>query len=82
MSKLVYVGPTITGVSIRNAVYEELPEALEKAMQIRPYLGGLCIPIPKLPGAMEQLDRKQGSIYTLYQKALADSAAIQKEVIE
>lgn len=82
MSKLVYIGPTISGVAIRNAVYEELPMALTKAMQVRPYLSGLCVPIPKLPGAMDQIDRKQGGVYTLYQKALADSAAIQKEVIE
>lgn len=78
--KIVYVGPTITGVATRNAVYEDLPEALAKAIKANPYLGGLCVPISKLGGAMEQIDRKQGSIYTLYTKALADSAVIQKGV--
>lgn len=81
-SKVVYVGPTITGVATRNAVYAELPENLSKAIQTRPYLNGLCVSIPQLPGALEQLDRRQGGIYTLYTKALADSAAIQEGVIE
>ena len=80
--KTVYVGPTIPGVATRNTVHEELPEALTKAIQLNPYLSGLCIPIPRLSGAMEQLDRKRGTIYTLYTKALADSAKIQKGVIE
>lgn len=81
-SKVVYVGPTITGVATRNAVYVDLPENLSKAIQARPYLNGLCVSIPQLPGALEQLDRKKGGIYTLHTKALADSAAIQEGVIE
>lgn len=80
MSKIVYVGPTIPGVATRNAVYEELPEALTKAIKATPYLGGLCVPIPKLPRAMNQIDQQQGRIYMLYTKALADSATIQKGV--
>ena len=80
--KVVYVGPTITGVATRNAVYTDLPENLSSAIQARPYLGGLCVPIPRLSGALEQLDRRLGSFYTLYTRALADSAAIQKGVIE
>lgn len=80
--KVVYVGPTITGVATRNAVYADLPENLSKAIQTRPYLSGLCVPIPQLSGALEQLDRRRGSIYTLYTRALADSAEIQKGVIE
>lgn len=80
MSKTVYVGPTITGVATRNSVYEELPEALAGAIKANPYLGGLCVPIGKLSGAMDQIDRQKGSIYTLYKKALEDSATIQKGV--
>lgn len=30
MSKKIYIGPTIDGIAIRNTVYEELPEPLEK----------------------------------------------------
>ena len=81
MSKTVYVGPTITGVATRNSVYGELPEALEKAIEANPYLGGLCVPIGKLSGAMDQIDRQKGGIYNLYKKALEDSANIQKGVI-
>lgn len=80
MSKTVYVGPTITGVATRNSVYEELPEALAGAIKVNPYLGGLCVPIGKLSGAMDQIDRQKGGIYTLYKKALEDSANIQKGV--
>ena len=80
MSKTIYVGPTITGVAVRNSVYGALPESLEKAIQAKPYLGGLCVPITKLAGAMDQIDRQKGGIYTLYKKALEDSAAIQKGV--
>ena len=80
MSKTIYVGPTITGVATRNSVYGELTEALNKAIKANPYLGGLCVPISKLSGAMDQIDRQKGGIYTLYKKALEDSAAIQKGV--
>lgn len=80
MKKTVYVGPTIPGVAIRNAVYEELPEALTKAIKARPYLGGLCVPIRKLPAAMEQIEVQQGGTYTLYRKALNDSADIQRDI--
>ena len=82
MSRIVYAGPTIVGVAVRNAVYEELPEALAGAVRANPYLGGLCVPIGRLSGAMEQIDRRKGPFYTLYAKALADSASIQKGVIE
>lgn len=81
-AKVVYVGPSITGVAARNTVYWELPESLTRAVQAAPYLAGLCVPIPKLAGALEQLERRQGSIYSLYTRALADSARIQKGVSE
>ena len=57
-----------------------MPEALARAVKGTPYLGGLCVPIAKLAGAMDQIDRQKGSIYTLYKKALEDSANIQKGV--
>lgn len=80
MKKTVYIGPTIPGVATRNAVYEELPEALAKATKLKPYLGGLCVPISSLPKAMEQIERQEGRFSTLYKKALEDSATIQKGV--
>lgn len=81
MSRFMYVGPTITGVATRNTVYQETPVALADAIKARPYLSGLCIPMKSLATAMGQLNRKQGGVYNLYQKALAESAEIQKGAI-
>ena len=78
MSKKIYIGPTIDGIAIRNTVYEELPEPLEKAVRENPYLAGLCIPISALAAAMKQIDGKSGATYKLYSKALKDSAKIKK----
>ena len=73
--KTMYVGPTIPSVATRNTVYEEMPEPLKKAAKAFPYLAGLCVPISELRKA---LDGRDGHIYRLYTKALADSAEIQK----
>lgn len=80
MSKTIYVGPTITGVAVRNSTYDKLPDNLSKAIEANPYLGGLCVPIASLSRSMEQIDRQEGSTYTLYKKALENSAKIQKGV--
>lgn len=76
--KFVYVGPTIIGVATRNTVYGEKPKALETAIKAAPYLAGLCVPVSGLADALSQISRMQGGIYTLYQKALTESATIQK----
>lgn len=76
--KFVYVGPTILGVATRNTVYGEMPKGLERAIKAAPYLTGLCVSIPRLADATAQISRKQGGFYTLYQRALAESAEIQK----
>ncbi len=78
MKKTVYVGPTIIGVATRNTTYEELPKPLKAAIRQFPYLGNLCVPVSGLAAALAQINRKQGSIYNLYNQALADSAIIQK----
>lgn len=78
MKKRMYVGPTFDGIAARNTVYEKLPEALEEAIQKRPWLAGLCIPIPNLSRALQQLDQKKGGVYTLYTKAESERAAILK----
>lgn len=76
--KWVYVGPTIRGLAARNTVYDDLPESLEAAIQGRPYLASLCIPVSSLSTALQQIERQQGSLYTLYQKALSESADLEK----
>lgn len=77
-TKFVYVGPTILGVATRNTVYSEKPKGLEAAIKAAPYMAGLCVPISKLADAMAQISRSEGGVYTLYQRALAESATIQK----
>lgn len=74
MSKIVYVGPTIIGVAVRNTVYDELPQSLKTAIQNAPYLGNLCVPIGDLADAMAQIRNESGAIYTMYKKALTYSA--------
>ena len=69
MKKRMYIGPTFDGIAARNTVYESLPEALEAAIQKRPWLSGLCVPIQALPKAFQQLENRQGGVYTLYAKA-------------
>lgn len=76
--KTMYVGPTIPSVATRNTVYEEMPEPLKKAAKAFPYLAGLCVPISELRKALEGIRKRDGHIYRLYTKALADSAEIQK----
>ena len=76
--KIMYVGPTLEAIAARNTTFEKLPEALEAAIKKRPYLAGLCVPISSLAKALQQIDNKQGNIYTLYSKAESDKAAIEK----
>ena len=76
--KTMYVGPTIPSVATRNTVYEEMPEPLKKAAKAFPYLAGLCVPISELRKALDGIRKRDGPIYRLYPKALADSAEIQK----
>ena len=77
--KTMYVGPSLEAIAARNTVFEKLPDALEAAIiKKRPYLSGLCVPIPSLAKALQQIDRQQGNIYTLYSKAESEKAAIEK----
>lgn len=80
MSKYVYVGPTIIGVATRNTTYAEIPASLQEAIKTAPFLAGLCIPISKLSDALVQIRNKSGAIYTLYQKALNESAKLKGEI--
>lgn len=74
MNKIVYVGPTIIGVATRNTVYDGIPKSLQTAIQTAPYLAGLCVPLSRLSDAMNQIRSENGAIYTLYKKALTNSA--------
>lgn len=76
--KVMYVGPTLEAIAIHNTVYEELPETMRAAIEKRPYLAGLCVPIPGLAKALQQIADKQGGVYTAYKKAVSEKAAIEK----
>lgn len=76
MSKIVYVGPTIPGMATRNTIYSDMPESLKTAAQAAPYLNGLCVPVSGLADAMAQIRNRKGAIYTLYKKALENSAIL------
>jgi hypothetical protein len=68
-TRVVYVGPTIIGLATRNTTYSEIPQELREAAKEAPYLLSLCVPIGRLPVALDQIRKQQGGIYTFYQKA-------------
>lgn len=71
-NKVVYVGPTIIGVATRNTTYNGIPEPIAKAAESgeAPYLLSLCVPVKELANALAQINRKEGYIWTFYNKAL------------
>ena len=81
-TRMFYVGPTITGVAIRNTVYDGTPEPLAAAIRAAPYLAGLCFPVSQMSAALSQIERKQGGIYQLYEKAVRENETIRAAVQE
>lgn len=64
---VVYCGPTIPGVAKHYTFYRGgVPDTLKAAQEQIPALGGLLVPLEKLPEAMRQLREGTGPIYTLY----------------
>lgn len=56
---LVYCGPTIPGVAKQFTSYRGgIPEALAAAQKQTPVLGGLTVPLDKLPEACASCGRK------------------------
>ena len=77
---VMYVGPTITGLAVRNTVYDGVPASVNAAAKSRPYLRGLCVPIPALAEALHQIARKSGAAYNLYRRALDESRGITQDI--
>ena len=77
--RFIYVGPSIDAVAIRNTIYSEAPHTLSRAIEARPYLGGLCIPVSALGEALKQIQFRRGTYYTLYARASREAREIQKE---
>lgn len=85
VAKFAYVGPTITGVAIRNTIYSKTPEGLRQATEVAPYLAALCIPVRRLSEATAQIQAERGAFWRLYSTALQEAPKlieyIQKGVV-
>ena len=57
---LMYIGPTVPGIAIKNRVYEEIPESLKEAMKEVPEYGNLLIPITEYPEAELMISTGKG----------------------
>ena len=66
----MYVGPTVTGFAIQNAVYTQTPEGAREKIGEDPELGNLFIEITDYPKANRMIRERQGYIYSAYEKAL------------
>lgn len=67
---VVYCGPTIPGVAVQYTTYTNgTPAALAEAVKEKPVLGGLVVPLDKLPEVRRQFHDGAGRYYTLYRKA-------------
>lgn len=67
---VVYCGPTIPGVAVQYTTYTNgTPAALAEAIKEKPVLGGLVVPLDKLPEVRRQFHDGAGRYYTLYRKA-------------
>ena len=67
---VVYCGPTIPGVAVQYTTYTNgTPAALAEAIKEKPVLGGLVVPLDKLPEVRRQFHAGAGRYYTLYRKA-------------
>lgn len=67
---VVYCGPTIPGVAVQYTTYTNgTPTALAEAIKEKPVLGGLVVPLDKLPEVRRQFHAGTGRYYTLYRKA-------------
>lgn len=77
-ARFIYVGPSIDGVAIRNTIYSDTPPQLQKAIERRPYLKALCIPLKNLAEALKQIQDREGYYYTLFSRATRESGKITK----
>ena len=71
---VVYCGPTIPGAAVQFTTYTNgTPAALAEAIKEKPALGGLLVPLDKLPEIRKQFHDGAGRYYTLYKAARAES---------
>ena len=66
----VYCGPTIPGVAKQYTTYTNgTPTALAEAIKAKPVLGGLVVPLEKLPEVRRQFHAGAGHYFNLYRAA-------------
>ena len=66
---VIYIGPTIVGVVTQNSIFNNgIPYELEETMKEIPVVEKLIIPVESLATASQQLNKKQGILYTCYEK--------------
>lgn len=71
---LMYVGPTVVGGLIQNAVYEGTPAIVEKIKETCPLVTNLFVPIAKYPDASEQIRKRAGAYYSAFRAVSAYKA--------
>lgn len=70
---VVYCGPTIPGVAKQYTFYTNgIPASLAAAIERNPPMGGLVIPLDRLPETMKNLNGRRGHIYRLYRLVQAN----------
>lgn len=65
---LMYVGPTIAGVTRHSTVYKNgiLPDKLAKCIEDFPAMNRLLVKLEDLPATMNELRKEQSALKTIY----------------
>ncbi|MDU6040062.1 MAG: hypothetical protein E6Y83_17115 [Clostridium butyricum] len=68
---VIYIGPTIPGVATKNMVLNNgLTQSLKDAITETPIIEKLLVEPKDLSSAVNQINNKDGAIYTFYNKVL------------
>ena len=68
---VMYVGPTIHKIGVINGVvYADIPETAKNAIEEKPVLKALFIPVERYPEAERSIREKSGYFWTIYKMAL------------
>ena len=70
-TKLMYVGPTVVGGLIQNAVYEGMPAVVATIKETCPLVSNLFVPIEKYPEASNQIMTGSGAYYSAWKAVTA-----------
>ena len=65
----IYVGPTVSGLGIQNAIYTDIPDEARVLFASNPVLRNLFIPLTDWPRANEMIRTQSGYIWAAWQAA-------------